>query len=382
MQASALDGLKVIDLTRVLGGPYCTQILADHGARVIKVEPPQGDETRAWGPPFSQGTSAYFQAINRNKTGIVLDLAEPVQRGVLLDLLEDADVLVENFKSGTLEKWGIGYHDSLAQRFPRLVHCSVSGFGHSGPMGGQAGYDAAVQALSGLMSVNGEKDAPPLRVGVPIVDMVTGLNATIGILLALQERERSGLGQYVDIALFDCAVSLLHPHMANFLASGKAPVRSGNAHPNITPYDVFPSASGPIFLAVGNDGQFRKLCDYLGRPDLAVNPDYATNQQRSSNRDRLCAELEALLAVQDGAGLCRALMAIGVPCAPVLAVPDVVEHPHTKHREMLIAIGEYRGTASPLKLSRTPAQYRLAPPRFGEHTGIILDALGASKKAP
>ena len=251
----SLEGLKVIDLSRVLGGPYCTQILADHGADVLKIEPPQGDETRGWGPPFDgHGTASYFLGLNRNKRGMTLDLTQAPQREALLALLEDADVLVENFKTGTLEKWGLGF-DALHARFPRLVHCRVSGFGADGPKGGLPGYDAAIQAMVGLMSVNGETDANgggPVRIGVPVVDIATGLNAALGIMFALRERERSGQGQFVEAALYDCGLSLLHPHSANHLLDARiVPGRSGNAHPNICPYDTFATGSTPIFLAVG-----------------------------------------------------------------------------------------------------------------------------------
>ena len=230
----ALAGIRVIDLSRILGGPYCGQILGDHGADVLKVEPPQGDDTRTWGPPFKDGVASYYMGLNRNKLGTQLDLASEQGRSVLLGLLAGADVLVENFKTGTMEKWGLGY-EQLAQRFPRLIHCRVSGFGSDGPLGGLAGYDAAVQALTGIMSVNGEVGGEPLRVGLPVVDLVTGLNAAIGVLLALQERERSGKGQFVEASLYDCGLSLLHPHAANWFADGREPKLTGNAHPNIYP---------------------------------------------------------------------------------------------------------------------------------------------------
>jgi len=362
-ESTALDGLCVVDLTRILGGPFCTQILGDHGADVIKVEPPQGDDTRSWGPPFVGDASAYFLGVNRNKRGIKLDLGHPAGIEMLLSLLEEADVLVENFKPGTMERWGIGYEQTLLARFPKLVHCRVSGFGSDGPLGGLPGYDAAVQAMAGLMSVNGEEEGPPLRIGVPIVDMVTGLNAAIGILLALQERGRSGKGQFVEVALFDSAVSILHPHMANFLASGITPIRSGNAHPNIAPYDLFTTATVPIFLAVGNDSQFNKLCDHLGCSDLADDPRYVSNPARNEHREALKLNLTQLFLGEDGHQLAKSLMQAGVPCAPVLSLPEVVGHSHTTHREMIVKIGDYTGVGTPIKLSRTPAQYRLAPPR-------------------
>ena len=270
----ALAGIRVVDLSRILGGPYCGQILGDHGADVLKIEPPQGDDTRTWGPPFRDGVASYYYGLNRNKRVMQLDLTTPAGREVLLALLADADVLVENFKTGTMEKWGLGY-DTLAERFPRLVHCRVSGYGADGPLGGLPGYDAAIQALTGIMSINGEADGGPLRAGLPVVDMVTGLNAVIGVLLALQERERSGRGQFVEAALYDSGLSLLHPHAANWFMNGKTPVRTGNAHPNIYPYDSVATGTDPVFLAVGNDRQFAKLCAHLGVPELANDPRFA-----------------------------------------------------------------------------------------------------------
>jgi len=362
----ALAGVRVIDLSRVLSGPYSTQILADHGADVIKIEPPAGDETRTWGPPFIGQVAAYYEGVNRNKRGLCLDLSQPHGREALLRLLDGADVLVENFKSGTMERWGLGF-DVLGQRFPGLIHCRISGFGADGPLGGMPGYDAALQAMSGIMSVNGEAAGEPTRVGVPIVDLVTGLNATIGMLLALHERQRSGRGQFVDIALFDCALSILHPHTANYFAAGKTPARTGNAHPNITPYDVFPTAGASIFLAVGNDGQFRKLCAQLDAPQLAEDPRYATNSARCTHRQALRQQLCDLLSSHDGEPLAERLIRAGVPCSSVLNIPQALRHPHTAHRAMIIDTDGYTGIASPVKLSRTPARYRQRPPALAQH---------------
>lgn len=362
----ALAGVRVVDLSRILGGPYCGQILGDHGADVLKVEPPQGDDTRTWGPPFKDGVASYYLGLNRNKRLLHLDLASDSGRAVLMELLADADVLIENFKSGTLEKWGIG-HERLAQRFPRLVHCCVTGFGADGPLGGLPGYDAALQALNGIMSINGEHEGPALRVGLPVVDMVTGLNAALGVLLALRERERSGRGQFVEAALYDSGISLLHPHAANWFVDGQAPQRTGNAHPNIYPYDSVATATEPVFLAVGNDRQFAILCRHLGAPALAGDERFASAGARSVNRDALKAELEALLAQHDGPVLANSLIAAGVPCAPVLSVPAALQHPHTVHRGMVVELpGGYRGVASPIKLSLTPATYRFAPLTEGE----------------
>lgn len=362
----SLEGLKVVDLSRVLAGPYCTQILADHGADVLKVEPPVGDETRSWGPPFdAKGTASYFHGLNRNKRGCTMDLTDTAQRERLLDMLAQADVLVENFKTGTMEKWGLG-PDVLTQRFPRLVYGRITGFGADGPLGGLPGYDAAIQALSGIMSVNGEPDArggEPLRVGLPVVDMVTGLNAALGISFALLERQRSGRGQYLEVALYDAGLSVLHPHSANHLMDGRIPGRSGNAHPNIAPYDTFSTATEKIFLAVGNDKQFATLCRLIGVPHLSSDERFVVNARRNANREALTHALEAALAHFECKPLAERLAREGVPCAPIQNVPAALADPHTRHRGMVVEIDGYRGVASPIKLSRTPASYRLRPPR-------------------
>ncbi len=372
----ALAGIKVIDLSRVLGGPYCTQMLADHGAEVIKIEPPQGDETRTWGPPFQGDAASYFIGINRNKRGVALDLSKPEGRDVVLRLLESADVLVENFKTGTLEKWGMGYEEVLKQRFPRLIHCRVSGFGADGPLGGYPGYDAVVQAMAGLMSLNGEPEGAPVRVGVPVVDLATGMNSTIAILLALQERARSGRGQFVEVALYDSAVALLHPYTINWFLSKQAPKRTGNQHPNVSPYDQFRTKTKRIFVAVGNDRQFQRFCAEIGRPELVQDPRFRTNGDRVVNRAALREELEAGLASIDGEQLAMTLLEKGVPCGPVLDVPDVVNHPHTRHRGMVVEHGAYQGIGNPVKLSRTPASVRSTPPVFGSSTRDVLAEAG------
>ncbi|MBN9458981.1 MAG: CoA transferase [Bosea sp.] len=371
----SLASIKVIDASRVLGGPYAGQILGDHGADVVKIEPPAGDETRGWGPPFLEGAASYFLGLNRNKRGMALDLTQKAGRELLLRLLETADVFIENFKTGTLDRWGLGRAE-LERRFPRLVHCRVSGFGGDGPLGGLPGYDAAIQASAGIMSVNGELGGAPLRVGLPVVDMVTGLNAVIGILMALQERESSGKGQFVETTLYDCGVSLLHPHLPNFYLSGQVAGRSGNAHPNITPYDVFTTRDAPLFLAVGNNRQFATLCKVIGRPELAEDARYATNKDRNINRDALKRDLEAAMAGFDCGPLAELLIKSGVPCGAVRSIDQVMADPHTHHRGMVVDIGAYRGTGSPIKMSRTPASYRLAPPRFGEHTAEVLEEVG------
>ncbi|GAA4350606.1 CaiB/BaiF CoA-transferase family protein [Variovorax defluvii] len=362
----ALAGIRVLDLSRVLGGPYCGQVLGDHGADVLKIEPPQGDDTRGWGPPFRDGVSSYYRGLNRNKRVQHLDLGSDDGRAALLALLPEADVLIENFKTGTMERWGIGY-ETLSQRFPRLVWCRVSGFGADGPLGALPGYDAAVQAMTGIMSINGEAEGGPLRVGLPVVDMVTGLNATIGVLLALQERARSGRGQFIEAALYDSGLALLHPHAANWFLDGATPRRTGNAHPNIYPYDALATGTDPIFVAVGNDRQFASFCQCIGLPGLADDPQYRDARSRSVNREPLKRQLEAALAAFDGRALVDTLMAAGVPAAPVLPVDAALQHPHTAHRGMVVELeGGYRGIASPIKLSRTPASYRHAPLTPGE----------------
>lgn len=366
LEPGALAGLRVVDASRILGGPYCGQILGDHGADVLKIEPPQGDDTRSWGPPFNvDGVASYYMGLNRNKRLLTLDLAVAAGRERLLELLADADVLIENFKTGTLEKWGIGW-DVFSQRFPRLVHCRVSGYGAHGPLGGLPGYDAALQAQCGLMSVNGETGGEPLRVGLPVVDMVAGLNAALGVMLALQERARSGRGQFVEASLYDCGLSLLHPHGANWFMDGRVGGRTGNAHPNIYPYDSVRTGTEPVFLAVGNDRQFVLLCRHLGAPALADDERFRTAGGRSVNRVALKAELESLMAGHDGPALADTLIKLGVPCAPVLGVDAALEHPHTAHRQMVVEMPGYRGIASPIKLSRTPASYRTAPLAEGD----------------
>ncbi|WP_062381312.1 CaiB/BaiF CoA transferase family protein [Pseudomonas abietaniphila] len=372
----ALDGLKVIDLSRVLGGPYCSQALADHGADVIKLEPLSGDETRGWGPPFEGADASYYRGVNRNKQGVAVDLSRPEGIDVLMGLLEGADVLIENFKPGTLKRWGIGFSDVLSQRFPGLIHCAISGFGVDGPLGGLPGYDAVIQAMAGLMSVNGEADSGALRIGLPIVDMVTGLNALAGVLLALNERHRSGLGQSLDITLYDCGVSLLHPHVPNYLAAGKTPQRTGNAHPNIAPYDSYTTGTEPIFLAVGNDRQFARLCEQLGAGEILDDPRFVNNGARSVNREALKQVLQQQMATHDGAVLARQLIDAGVPCGAIATIDTVVAHPHTRHRGLLVDIGDYTGIGSPVKLSRTPATYRSPPPTLGQDTRAVLEDLG------
>lgn len=377
--AGALEGLKVIDLSRVLGGPYCGQMLADHGAEVIKIEPPQGDETRLWGPPFdAEGVSAYFAGINRNKRTIALDLSKAEGRDVLLKLLETTDVLVDNFKTGTMEKWGIGYHDTLAAKYPRLIHARVSGFGADGPLGGFPGYDAMVQASAGLVSVNGSPEGGQVRIGVPVVDLSTGMNATIGILMALYERNRSGKGQFVDATLYDSAIALHQPHAPNYFMAGLKPQLVGNSHASLVPYSNFPTKTRNIVVGAGNDGQFKKLTQMLGKPELASDPRFKTNKDRVAHRAELETELRTLLKDRDANTLSQELMKGGVPSAAVLDVSDVMEHPHTRHRDMVWEKDGWRNVGNPVKLSRTPAKARTKPRKFGVDTRAVLEENGYS----
>ena len=376
----ALAGIKVIDLSRVLGGPYATQILGDHGAEVIKIEPPQGDETREWGPPFrdddgKRGPSAYYININRNKRGMAMDFTKADAREALFKLLEGGDILVENFKIGTLERWGMGY-DVLSKRFPRLIHARVSGFGAEGPLGGMPGYDAIVQAMTGLSSCNGSPESGPVKLGVPMVDMATGLNLVIGILLALHERHRSGKGQFIEVALFDAGLSILHPHSGNWLLDGRLPKLLGNAHPNLTPYDLFPSATRPIYLGIGNDAQFRKALTVLGIPAVADDPRFKSMADRNANRPALTQILRDALAKVDGPKVAMELLKTGVPAGPLNTIEEVLGDRQTKTREMVVEKDGYRGIASPVKMSRNKASTRHAPPDFGADNRDVLKAAG------
>lgn len=375
--AGALAGFRVIDLTRVLGGPYCTQILGDHGATIIKVEPPQGDETRGWGPPFRDGFSSYFVNVNRNKRSLGLDLTKAEGRDVLMRLLDGADALIENFKPGTMERWGIGY-DVLSAKYPRLIHCRISGFGATGPFGGAPGYDAAVQAWAGLMSTNGSPESGPMRIGTALVDMVTGLYAGFGIMIAAREREISGKGQFLETTLYDCAVALTHPFAQNYFFSGKTPQLTGSAHPTIAPYNLYPTKTRQIFLAVGNDRQFRRLCEELGAPELAEDARFRSNADRQVNRPALEAALKPLLAERDGIAFAERLMEIGVPAGAAMTVPDVFAHPHTIHRDMLVEKDGFKWAGVPIKFERTPGHVRSIPPRFGADGRAILREAGYS----
>lgn len=378
----ALAGVRVIDLSRVLAGPLATQMLADHGADVIKVEPPAGDETRQLGPPFdAAGSAAYYNAVNRGKRAIALDLSRPEGSALLLELLEGADVLVENFLPGTLERWGLGYDEVLAPRFPRLVHCSITGFGADGPLGGLPGYDAVLQALCGLMSVNGDPACGATRVGVPVVDHLAGYTALTGILMALVARARTGRGQRVEATLFDAALSLLVPHAANWLCSGNTPGLMGSAHPNIAAYDKYRCLDGEIFLGVINDGQFRRFCEQVDLAALPADERFRSNAARMQHRDGLRAAIEARLATLPRGPLCAALRAAGVPVGEVHSVPEAFAQPHARHRGMLVERPGYRGVGSPVKLLGTPGREGAAPPPFARDTAEVLAEYGIDAAA-
>ncbi|WP_211238518.1 CaiB/BaiF CoA transferase family protein [Actinomadura rifamycini] len=375
--AGILHGLRVLDLSRVLAGPYCAQMLSDHGASVIKVEGPAGDETRGWGPPFHpDGTSAYFHGLNRNKRNIGLDLSTGAGRAVLARLIAEADVVVENFKIGTMARWGLGYEETLAARHPGLVYCRISGFGADGPMGGLPGYDAVLQAYGGLMSVNGYPDREPLRVGVPIVDHVAANLAFSGILLALHARRDDGRGQLVDIALLDAVVSVLHPHGASWAADGRAPRRTGGAHPIVAPYQVFRTRSGDFFISAANDRQFRALMTVLGRPEVADDPRFADNVARITRLDELVPLLEDLIGARDGGELARELIAAGVPAGPVNDVGEALRTAQVLHRGLFVDTDDYRGVGVPISFGRSPTRKPTAPVARGTDTEAILSGLG------
>jgi len=373
----ALDGIKVLDLTRVLGGPYSTQILADHGAEVIKVESNLGDEVRGWGPPFVNDMASYFINVNRNKRSVAIDLTKPEGKSIILELLNTSDVLIENFKTGTMEKWGLGYEKILKIKFPKLIHCRISGFGEKGPLGGAPGYDAIVQAMTGMMSINGHEDGGNVRVGIPMVDMGTGLYATIGILMALQERNKSGLGQFIDMSLYDSALSLMHPHTGNYFLSGKPGKATGNAHPNISPYDKFKTATNEIFMGIGNDAGFARLCKALGLEKLITDKRFISNGDRVKNRLELTEYLEDALSQVDGVEFSEKLLSAGVPAGPVRNIEEALNHPQTLERKMTVSKGDYKGVASPIKFSRSKSvNVKYTPPKIGQHTKEVLIEAG------
>jgi formyl-CoA transferase/CoA:oxalate CoA-transferase len=382
MHASGpLAGLTVLDLTRVLSGPYCTMLLADMGARVIKIEQPgRGDETRAWGPPFVAGESAYFLSINRNKESVTLDFKQPGGRTALDRLIERADVLVENFRPGTLDRLGLGY-TAISAAHPRLIYCSISGFGQTGPRRHQAGYDAVMQAEGGLMSVTGAADGPAFRVGVAIADLVAGLLAAQGIVLALYSRDRTGRGQHVDVGMLDGVVSLLTYHASMHLTTATMSQRVGNRHATIAPYDTFTAADGELFLAVGNDDQFRRFCEVTGLQTLLTDDRFATNPSRVVHHRELRDRIVPVLQERPRSHWSEVLTRAGVPCGAVRDVPDALSDPQLVARNMIEAVehaaaGTLKVLGVPIKLSETPGSVRTAPPTLGQHTAQVLAEIG------
>lgn len=385
---TALSHLRVLDLSRVLAGPWAGQILADLGAEVIKVERPgSGDDTRHWGPPFLKdrdgqdtGEAAYFLCANRNKKSLTLDFTQPEGQRIVRELAARADVLLENFKVGGLAAYGLDYA-SLKAINPRLIYCSITGFGQDGPYAKRAGYDFMIQGLGGLMSLtglaDGESGAGPLKVGVALTDILTGLYATVGILAALEQRQVSGEGQQIDTALLDVQVACLGNQALNFLTSGQPPRRLGNAHPNIVPYQDFPSADGDFILAVGNDAQFRKFCEVAGHPAWADDPRFASNAQRVAHRQVLIPLIRQATVFKTTAEWISALEQAGVPCGPINDLQQVFDDPQVKARGLRLDLphplaGRAPGVASPLRLSATPVEYRLPPPLLGQHTDEVL----------
>ena len=374
-----LSGLTILDLTRVLSGPYCTMLLADMGARVIKLEHPgRGDDTRGWGPPFVRGESAYFLSINRNKESLTLDMKQPGARRVLDALLDRADVVVENFRPGTMERLGLGYEQVSASR-PRLVYCSISGFGQTGPRRGEPGYDAVIQAEGGLMSITGPSDGPPYRLGVAISDIVAGMFAAQGITLALFARERSGRGQRVDIGMLDTTAALLTYQAAIYFATGVAPGRLGNRHPTIVPYETFAASDGDFVVAVGNDDQWKRFCEVLELTSMGANPMFATNRSRVEHYALIRPVLAHTLAGRTRAEWVTRLQEAGVPCGSVRDIGEVLQDAQIDAREMIaqvehVTAGTLRLLGVPIKLSETPGRVETAPPALGQHTRAILEA--------
>lgn len=385
---SPLEGVRVLDLSRVLAGPWATQVLADFGADVIKVERPgSGDDTRAWGPPFVDdadgsptGESAYYLGANRGKRSVAIDFTSADGQRLIRELARHCDVLVENYKVGGLARYGLD-HASLKAVNPKLVYCSITGFGQSGPYAQRAGYDAAIQAIGGLMSITGEPEGSPggvpQKVGVAATDLMTGMYAVAAILAALRHAERSGEGQHIDLALLDTQVAWLANQAMNYLVGGMVPQRQGSAHPNIVPYQVLPAADGYFMLAVGNDGQFARLCSVIGDPELAADPRFATNAARVAHRAELIDHLERRLASRPAAEWLDELEQATVPCAPVNSIDQVFQDPQVQARGLRIDLphpsaGHVPGVANPVRFSATPVSYGAAAPQLGQHTHEVL----------
>ena len=401
---SALPHIKVLDLSRVLAGPWCTQMLADMGADVVKVERPgEGDDTRHWGPPFLQDAqgndtahATYFTACNRNKRSVTIDMAKPEGQALIRQMAAQSDVLVENFKVGGLTKYGLDY-DSLKTINPRLIYCSITGFGQDGPYAKRAGYDLMIQAMSGMMSITGNPPGTPgggpLRVGVALTDLFTGVYACSAILAAIEVRHRTGLGQYIDMALLDVGMAILANQAAGFLNTGKVPQRQGNSHPSLVPYQSLPTADGAMLLAVGNDGQFARFCDAAGQPQWAQDPRFATNTLRVANRDALIPQIEAVTQTRTTAQWVALLEHKAVPCGPINGVDEAFADAQVVARGLKVnqpiapavtdytAITSIASIASPLRMFDTPPVLHRPPPALGEHTDAVLQSLGLDATA-
>ncbi len=377
-----LKGLRVLDLTRVLAGPTCTQMLGDLGAEVIKIERPgAGDDTRGFAPPTMPGTetSAYFIGVNRNKRSVTLDIAAPEGQAIMRQLLEDTDILVENFKVGALAKYGLGY-EQLHAAFPSLIYCSITGFGQTGPYAPRPGYDSLIQAMGGVMSLTGEPEGLPQKVGVPVADLFAGLYGCIGILAALRHRERTGQGQQIDIGMLDTSVAWLANQGMNYLATGENPARLGNQHPNIVPYQVFPTADGHIVLSVGNDPTFKRFAEAVGMAQLLDDPRFATNAARVTNRQLVTDTLTPVMQRHTTTEWVEKLEALKIGCGPINKLSEVFADPHVLARGMVVQMPHGSGSdvkviANPVRLSATPTDYRISPPLLGEHNDEVLGGL-------
>ncbi|MBM7648100.1 crotonobetainyl-CoA:carnitine CoA-transferase CaiB-like acyl-CoA transferase [Bacillus ectoiniformans] len=380
----SLRGIKVLDLTRVLAGPYCTMILGDLGAEVLKIEAPGGsDETREWGPPFKEGVSAYYLCTNRNKKSLTVNLKTEEGKSIIEDLVKESDIVINNFKTGTMDRLGLGY-ESLSNINPGIVYCSITGFGETGPYKDRPGYDFIIQAMSGLMSITGEEDSSPQKLGVAITDILTGLYACIGIQAALLEREASGRGQKIDISLYDSAISSLVNIASNYLVSGKIPNRLGNKHANIVPYQTFAASDAEMVIAVGNDRQFASFCEMLSLRELPADERFATNAQRVKNQEHLLPLLQEQLVKQPLHYWQKRCEEQGIPFGPIQNIEEMTEDSHVLARNMIVTMphptaGDIRLIGSPLKLSRTPVVMDRHPPLPGEHTIDILKSQGLTE---
>ena len=379
--AGALENIKVLDLSRVLAGPYCTMIMGDLGAEILKVEAPGGsDETRKWGPPFQHDVSAYYLSANRNKKAITVDLKSDEGIDIIKKLVQESDVIISNFKTGTMDSFGLGY-DDLALLNPRIVYCSITGFGETGPERNMPGYDFIIQAMSGLMSITGTKESGPQKSGVAIVDILTGLYACIGIQAALLERVQSGKGQKLDISLYDSAVSALVNIGSNYLMAEKVPATLGNMHANIVPYQTFQTLDGEMVIAVGNDNQYKALCHVLGKPEYAADERFQTNPNRVEHRDILVPLLQEIFITQETKYWQEQCRNNNIPSGPIQSLEEVVNDKQLQSRDMFITqnhptAGKIKLIGSPLKLSRTPVQMKYHPPNPGEHNEEIMSRLG------